>query len=86
MNVPNSLRDFWRVVRNAVVFLCTILVAIIALIGGYHAFVTYIDKKIEKKVNDPTFIKKLSHNIRPSGRLRCERQHFGRYGGHGIHQ
>lgn len=41
-------------------------VTAIALIGGYHAVINYVDKRIEDKINDQRFINKMAQNIRPS--------------------
>ena len=43
-------------------------VTAIALIGGYHAVINYVDKRIEDKINDQRFINKMAQNC-PSRRF-----------------
>ncbi|MFT5699789.1 MAG: hypothetical protein ACI8ZB_002655 [Desulforhopalus sp.] len=40
--------------------------AAILLFGGYHGLNSYVDNKIQKRVDNPEYIQKLARSVRPS--------------------
>jgi len=57
MQNKNYTARVWQII--------TAISILVAIVAGYNAFESRLDKKIEEKINDPQFIETLSANLRP---------------------
>lgn len=57
--------DIQSVVKIGVVIIATIA-AIIAIIGAFYGALFFIDKRIESRIRDDSFIRELASALRPS--------------------
>ena len=57
MQNKNYTARVWQII--------TAISILVAIVAGYNALESRLDKKIEEKINDPQFIETLSANLRP---------------------